>query len=81
MQLSISFVQEPLAKVSQLQDFEKGWLTHVVTLRSPILQSLNNIAPVGWFGRTFPVFCQNKAGRLEPSSEVWENSGMGSPTE
>ena len=49
---------------------------------SPILPSLHNISPSGWFGRTSPASClANEDGILEPSSGRWASSGMGSPTE
>src|SRR6185436_4907274 len=71
---------EPPANPSPSRDFARDLLTLEATSHSPFLQSLNNIAPAGWSGRTSPECCQTKAGRLEPSSEGWGNSGMGSPT-
>lgn len=67
-------------KHSPLRDFAKDLLTLEATSPSSFLQSLHSIAPSGWYGRTSPAFCQTKQGLLEPSSEGWGNSGMGSPT-
>jgi hypothetical protein len=75
------FAQEHRANPSQSPDYEKDWMTLVATLPSFSLASFNAIAPDGWYGRTCPVSCQIKPERLEPSSEGWANSGMGSPTE
>ena len=77
MFLSEALPASPLAS----PDSEKDWTIRVATSCSPILLLLTAIAPHGWFGRTSPAFCHlNKAGILEPSSGVWGNSGMGSPT-
>jgi len=66
---------------SQSQDSEKDWMTLVATSCSPILPLLTNDAPLGWFGKTSPVSCHLTTEKtLEPSSEGWLNSGMGSPT-
>ena len=80
-QLTFSLVEHP-AKASQLQDFEKAWMTQGETSCSPILPLLQDIAPDGWFGRTFPASCHlTKDEILEPSSGRWANSGMGSHIE
>jgi hypothetical protein len=82
MQLSIFSLAEPPANPSPLPDFAEAWLTRAETSRSPILQSLIDIGPGGWFGRTSPASChQTEDGILVPSSGAWANSGMGSPTE
>ena len=53
-----------------------------VTWPSNILGWLTDCGPSGWFGRTSPGSCrQAEDGTLEPSSEGWSSSGMGSPTE
>ena len=81
MQMSMFLSEEPHASPSALLDSEKDWLTRVATSCLPILPLLTAIGPHGWFGRTSPVFChQTEDGILEPSSEGWGNSGMGSPT-
>ncbi len=73
--------EEPPANHSALQDSEKDWQTRVATSCSPTVPLLNAIAPAGWYGRTSPVSCHlTEDGILEPSSECWQNSGMGSPT-
>jgi uncharacterized membrane protein len=72
--------EEPLANPSALQDSEKDWQTRVATSCLPTVPLLNAIAPAGWYGRTSPVSCHlTEDGILEPSSECWQNSGMGSP--
>ncbi len=81
MQLSMFSSAEPPASPSASQDSERDWMIRVATSPSPILPLLTNIAPAGWFGRTSPAYCQIGPERLEPSSEGWGNSGMGSPTE
>lgn len=82
MQLSIFSSAEPHANHSASQDSEKDWLIRVATSCSPTLPLLTNIGPAGWFGRTCPASCLvAEDGTLEPSSEGWQNSGMGSPTE
>ena len=79
-QLSL-FAEEPRVRASASQDSERDWMIRVATLHSFSLESFSNIAPGGWYGRTCPVSCQIKPERLEPSSEGWGNSGMGSPNE
>lgn len=82
MQLSIFSLEEPPVSRSASQDCEKDWLTRVATSCLPILQLLTNTGPGGWFGRTSPASCRaTEDGILEPCSEGWGNSGMGSPTE
>lgn len=82
MQMSMFSQEEPPAKVSAWQDFARALLTHGGTSPSPILPSLQGIAPAGWSGKTSPVSCQAaRDGTLVPSSERWGNSGTGGPTE
>ena len=82
MQMSIFFVEEPLASPSALQDCEKDWQIRVATSCLPLVPLLQSIAPAGWYGRTSPVSCRaTEGGILEPSSGCWGNSGMGSHTE
>ena len=69
------------ANPSALQALEKDWMIRVATSCSPILPLLTNAAPLGWFGKTSPASCHLTEEKiLEPSSEGWQNSGMGSPT-
>ncbi len=81
MQMSMFSLEEHHANLSQSQDSEKDWMTRVATSCLPILPLLNDIAPTGWSGKTSPAFCPPlEDGTLVPSSEGWQNSGMGSPT-
>lgn len=81
MQLSIFSSAELPAKASASLDSERDWLIRVATSCSPILPLLSATLPAGWYGKTSPVSCHQTAeGILEPSSEGWQNSGMGSPT-
>ena len=81
MQLSMFSSEEPPASPSRSQGFEAALLTRVETSASPSLQSLTNIAPLGWSGRMSPAYCQVAAdGILVPSSGDWGNSGMGGLT-
>jgi len=82
MQISMFSLAELPANLSASPAFEKEWQTRVATSCSPIWRLLTDIGPAGWSGRTSPVSCrQTEDGLLEPSSEGWQNSGMGSPTE
>ena len=81
MTTSMSLWEEPPASPSASQDSEKDWTIRVATSCSPILPLLTNIGPSGWFGKTSPASCRLTEARiLAPSSEGWQNSGMGSPT-
>ena len=76
------FAEEPPASPSQSQDSEKDWMIRVATSCLHLVPLLTDIGPSGWFGRTCPVSCHLTADEiLQPSSECWQNSGMGSPTE
>ena len=80
-QLSIFSWEEPPASPSVLQDFERDWMTRVATSCSSTLPLLAALGPDGWSGRTSPASCPPTTdGTLAPSSEGWQNSGMGSPT-
>lgn len=69
------------ASPSASRDFARAWLTRAVTSHSPSLQSLTDIAPAGFSGRTSPASCRvTEDGILEPSSGAWGNSGMGGAT-
>ena len=75
------FAEEPHANPSASPDLEKDWMIRVATSCSPLVPLLHATAPAGWYGKTSPVSChQIKDGILEPSSQVWQNAGMGSPT-
>ena len=81
MQQSILSLEEPRASHSVLLDSERDWQTRVATSCLPILPLLQSIGPHGWSGRTSPACCHlTEDGILEPSSEGWQNAGMGSPT-
>ena len=74
--------EEPPANPSVSQDSERDWQIRVATSCLPLARLLASIAPSGWFGKTSPASCRaTEEGILEPSSECWQNSGMGSPTE
>jgi hypothetical protein len=79
----LSFLsEEPPVNPSVSPDSEAEWMMTVATWRSNILNWLNASGPSGWYGRTSPASChQMEDGTLEPSSEGWLSSGMGSPTE
>src|SRR4051812_32841515 len=79
----LMFLSEELpASPSALLENERDWTTHVVTSRSSSLRLLTDYGPAGWYGRTSPALCRTmEAGRLEPFSGSWGNSGMGSHTE
>ena len=82
MQLSMFSSEERPANRLASQDSERDWQTRVATSCSPILPLLTAIGPSGWYGKTSPASChRTKDGTLAPSSEGWQNSGMGSPTE
>ncbi len=56
-------------------------MTTVATWPSNISNLLIAHGPDGWYGRTSPASChRTEDGILVPSSEGWQNSGMGSPT-
>ena len=81
MQLSIFSSAELPAKALASPDSEKDWLIRVATSCSPILPLLSATLPAGWSGKMSPASCHlTEDGILEPSSEGWQNSGMGSPT-
>ncbi len=74
--------EEHLASLSPSPENERDWMMRVATSPSSLLALLIDSGPYGWCGRTSPVSCRlTEYGRLEPSSECWSKSGMGSPTE
>lgn len=82
MEQSMFWSEEHLARISQSQDSEREWMERVVNSQSNSLVLLAGCGPDGWSGRTSPASCQlTEDGRLEPFSDSWGNSGMGSPTE
>jgi hypothetical protein len=81
-QLSMFSSEAHHAKVSRWLDFGKECKTREETSRLSILQSLTNIGPIGWYGKTSPVSCrQTQDGILEPLSGAWSNSGIARPGE
>lgn len=75
-------LEVPHARASVSQDCGRDWLILVATWPSNISALLMEFARDGWSGKTSPVSCHlTEGGRLEPSSEGWRNSGMGSLTE
>ena len=81
MQSTFLLVEHP-AKASPSPDSERDWMIRVATLCSLSWPSLAGMLPSGSFGRMSLACCPSmKGGLLAPSSEGWQNSGMGSPTE
>ncbi len=75
------FAEEHPAKVSASPDFAKDLLTSAATSHLNLYGWLRGFAPSGWFGKMSPVFCRlTKEGIFLPSSEGWQNAGMGSHT-
>ena len=80
-QLTLLSEEHPASR-SRSQDCGREWLTRVATWHSSFLDLLTRYGPSGWSGRTSPASCRvTKDGILVPSSGVWQNSGMGGPTE
>jgi len=81
MQLTFSLAAPP-ANPSLLPDFAKALMTHAETSCSPILPSLDAIAPSGWSGKTSPASCRQATdGILRPYSEGWQSAGIMRPGE
>jgi hypothetical protein len=81
MDLFTSLSGEPPARTSQSRDFARELLASEATSPSSFYGWLRDWSRVGSSGRTFPASCRRtEDGRLEPSSEGWQSSGMGSPT-
>jgi hypothetical protein len=73
--------EELLAKTSLLRVSEQEWTEIVVNSQLSSLDLLKDYGPDGWSGRTYPASCRlTEEERLEPFSESWGNSGMGSLT-
>ena len=82
MQISMFSSEELPVSPSPLQDCVKDLKTQEGILPLPIVEFLTTLDPSGLFGKTCQVSSvQEKEGILDPSSERWLNSGMGSPTE
>ena len=82
MQISMFSSEELRASRSALPACEKVWQIRVATSCWGLVRLLNVYGPSGWFGRTSPASCRvTEDGTLAPSSECWQNSGMGSHTE
>ena len=76
------FVEDHHAKATRWRDLEKEWMTLVETSALNIFHFLKKLSPVGYLSKMLLESChQTKDGILEPSSQVWQNSGMGSPTQ
>jgi hypothetical protein len=79
---STLFAEEHLAKISQSLVSEQEWTETVVNSPLNSLDLLRDYGPDGWSGRTSPACCRlMEDERLEPFSDSWGNSGMGSLTE
>lgn len=75
------FAEERPANHSASPDFAKALLTSEATSALSLFGWLRASSPAGWFGKMSPVYCpQTEEGILPPSSEGWQNAGMGSPT-
>ena len=82
MQLSMFSSEEPLARAFRSPDSERDWTIRAATWHLSILRWLTDTAPAGSFGKMSLASCRRaKDGILVPSSEGWQNSGMGGPTE
>ena len=79
-QLTLPLLAPPV-RTSPLPDSGPEWQELVATSPLSSFGFLMMHGPDGWCGRTSPDSCLlTEDGRLEPSSEGWRNSGMGSPT-
>ncbi len=75
-------LEEPPVSHSASRDCGEEWPTSAETWPLSFFVWLNDYAPAGFFGKTSPVCCRRtEDGTLVPSSEGWQNSGMGSLTE
>ena len=78
----MSWLEEPPANPIPSRDYGLELLTRVEASCSPILPSLLDIGPDGWYGRTSPASClPTTAGHLAPLSKAWKNSGIMRPGE
>jgi hypothetical protein len=81
IQLSIFSLEELPVNPSRSQDLEKDLLIQEETLCSPFSLWLKERSQGGLSGKMSPVCCQvTEEGILQPSSQRWGTSGMGSPT-
>lgn len=80
-QLSMFSLEEHPANPSRSQDLERDLMTLEETSCSLTSAWLKERSHNGLFGKMSPVCCQvTEEGILQPSSQRWQNSGMGSPT-
>ena len=76
-----SLLEELPASRSQYRDLGKDLEKIEETSHLSLYALLKDYARHGFFGKTSLGSCPRKEdGTLEPSSEGWRNSGMGSPT-
>lgn len=81
MSSMFSWEGRPVSR-SRLPGFAQDCKTRAETSCLRTLLSLVGINPSGLYGKTFPACCRaTKDEILVPSSERWQNAGMGSPTE
>src|SRR5690348_15901777 len=73
--------EEPPAKTSRSRDFAQELLASEAISHLSSYAWLLEWLPAGSSGRTSLASCHRTTdGRLEPSSEGWRSSGIGSPT-
>ena len=73
--------EEHLAKPSASLDFARDFPTSAAISHLSLFVWLKGFVPAGWFGKMSLAYCPStEDGRLEASSEGWQNAGMGSPT-
>ena len=82
-QHQLTFLSEALpVKPSPLPEDDADSMTTEEISRYDFWTWWATYAPVGSSGKMSPASCQlTKDGRLEPSSQKWQNMGMGGPTE
>ena len=76
-----SLWEEPLAPPSQSLDLERGFDQIEETSHLSLFSWLKELSLNGYSGKMYPASCHlTEEKTLEPSSEHWENAGMGSLT-
>lgn len=79
--LQMSLLEELPVQPSQSQGLGKELNQIEETSHLSLYSLLKDLIPHGLFGKTCLGSChQTEEKILEPSSEVWQNAGMGSPT-